>query len=495
MKVTRIISVCNLYVTPSLYLCFRPSTVYFSRSYKMKSIFLKRTSLLIVSATLLLSSFINCKEDKNDNSMLLLLALLAGGNSDAGAAICDGASVQGGNTVLSGNITSSQSLPAYSSSSLNGIVRVKSGATLTFERGSVIFGTAGSALVIEQGAKIVTNGDAAAPVCFTSSKVSGNRAPGDWGGILIVGDGIGSRAAAQNTEGGTGLQYNSGANDNGSSGNLTYTIVEFAGNEVSTGDELNGLSMYVVGSGTTLDHIQVHRHLDDGIEAWGGAWTGKYLLMTGGMDDDLDLDEAFTGKVQFLIAHKYPTSCGGTASTDPHGFEMDGTHSGGTASATSKPTTNVKLSNFTLLGKNVSNGFGARLREGLQGKFSNGAIYGFQSGNIDCVLNIGAGGAATSPTFANVLVEASKGNGNTAACVLPTNGLTSAPVISLGSGDSDNCEFATKPDYQPSGEAAALAGSALSAQSSDSFFIDNTTYGGMVSGLNWAFGWTVYRAR
>lgn len=222
--------------------------------------------------------------------MLLLLALLAGGNSDTGATICDGASVQDGNTVLSGNITSSQSLPAYSSSSLNGIVRVKSGATLTFEKGSVIFGTAGSALVIEQGAKIVTNGDTAAPVCFTSSKVSGNRAPGDWGGILIVGDGIGSRAAAQNTEGGTGLQYNSGANDNGSSGNLTYTIVEFAGNEVSTGDELNGLSMYVVGSGTTLDHIQVHRHLDDGIEAWGGAWTGKYLLMTGGMDDDLDLE-------------------------------------------------------------------------------------------------------------------------------------------------------------------------------------------------------------
>ncbi|EMO54115.1 hypothetical protein LEP1GSC172_3784 [Leptospira noguchii] len=29
IKVTRIISVCNLYVTPSLYLCFRPSTVYF----------------------------------------------------------------------------------------------------------------------------------------------------------------------------------------------------------------------------------------------------------------------------------------------------------------------------------------------------------------------------------------------------------------------------------------------------------------------------------
>ncbi|MDI7195321.1 hypothetical protein M5D10_14185 [Leptospira santarosai] len=462
----------------------------------MKSTFLQRTSLFIVSVALSLSSFVNCKEDKQDNNLLMALILLTGANEDAGAAVCDGTSIQGGNTILSGNITSSQNLAAYSSSSINGIVKVKSGATLTFERGSVIFGTAGSALIIEAGAKIVTKGDASAPVCFTSSKTSGNRAPGDWGGILIVGDGIGSRAAAQNTEGGTGLQYNSGPNDNGSSGSFSYTIVEFAGNEVSPGDELNGMSLYVVGSGTTLDHVQVHRHLDDGIESWGGAWTGKYLLLTGGMDDDLDLDEAFTGKVQFVISHKYPTSCGGTVSTDPHGFEMDGTHSGGTASATSKTTTNVKLSNFTLLGKKVSNGFGARLREGLQGKFTNGIIYGFQSGNIDCILNATAGGPVTSPTFTDVLVEAAKSNGNTAGCVLPSTGLTSLPVVSLGSGDSDNCAFATKPDYQPFGEASAVTTtSALTAQSSDSFFTDNTTYGGMLSGLNWAHGWTVYRAK
>ncbi|MBM9501574.1 hypothetical protein JWG44_15075 [Leptospira sp. 201903071] len=462
----------------------------------MKSTFSQRATLLLVSAALLLSSFANCKEDKEDNTALIVLALLAGtAGENAGSAICDGASIQGTNTVLSGNITASQTFAAYSSTSLSGIVRVKTGATVTFERGAVVFGTAGSALIIEQGAKIVTKGDVLAPVCFTSSKTSGNRGPGDWGGILIIGDGIGSRAAAQNTEGGTGLQYNSGANDTGNSGTLTYTIVEFAGNEVAVGDELNGISMYVVGSGTTLDHVQIHRHLDDGIEAWGGAWTGKYFLMTGGMDDDFDLDEAFTGKVQFLISHKYATSCGGTASTDPHGFEMDGTHSAGTASATAKTTTNVKLSNFTLLGKSVSNGFGARLREGLQGKFTNGAIYGFQSGNIDCVLNATGGGPATAPTFANVLVEASKTNGNTAACTLPSTGLTALPVVSLGSGDSDNCTFTTKPDYQPAGEAAATAGSALTAQSADSFFTDNTTYGGMITGSNWASGWTVYRAK
>ncbi|MBE8394829.1 hypothetical protein IP949_17200, partial [Leptospira borgpetersenii serovar Hardjo-bovis] len=82
-----------------------------------------------------------------------------------------------------------------------------------------------------------------------------------------------------------------------------------------------------------------------------------------------------------------------------------------------------------------------------------------------------------------------------AGCGLPSPGLTSLPVIPLGSGDSDNCAFATKPDYQPAGEASATSTSALTAQSSDSFFTDNTTYGGMLRGLNWAYGWTVYRAK
>ncbi|XDD49279.1 hypothetical protein AB3N59_12765 [Leptospira sp. WS92.C1] len=460
----------------------------------MKSNYSKKASLIFLSATLLLSSFIACKKDKVDNTLVILALLSGGTNPDAGSGICDGALIQGANTILSGNITTDQTLPAFSSSSLSGIVRVKNGATLTFESGSVVFGTAGSALIIEPGGKIVTNGIEAAPVCFTSSKTVGNRAPGDWGGILVVGNAIGSRAAAQNTEGGTGLQYNSGVSDSGTSGSLTYTIVEYAGNEVSAGDELNGISLYVVGSGTALNYVQVHRHLDDGIESWGGAWTGKFLLMTGGQDDDLDLDEAYTGKVQFLISHKYATSCGGTPSTDPHGFEMDGSHSTGTASATVKPGTNVKLSNFTLLGANVSNGFGARLREGLQGTFSNGTLYGFQAGNIDCPAN-GGGGQNTAPTFTDVLVQTGKTTNASAFCAPPTNGLTVLPVISLGSGDSDDCTYATKPDYQPAGEAANAAGSALAAQGADGFFTDNTTYGGMLTGTNWAFGWTVYRAK
>lgn len=91
----------------------------------MESTFSQRTSLFIISVALLLSSFVNCKEDKQDNNLLMALILLTGTNENAGAAICDGASIQGGNTVLSGNITSSQNFAAYSSSSINGIVKVK----------------------------------------------------------------------------------------------------------------------------------------------------------------------------------------------------------------------------------------------------------------------------------------------------------------------------------------------------------------------------------
>lgn len=77
----------------------------------MKSTYSQRVTLLFVSATLLLSSFANCKEDKKDNTALIALALLAAASGEnAGAAICDGASIQGGNTALTGNITSSQKI-------------------------------------------------------------------------------------------------------------------------------------------------------------------------------------------------------------------------------------------------------------------------------------------------------------------------------------------------------------------------------------------------
>ena len=50
------------------------------------------------------------------------------------------------------------------------------------------FTTLGSSLFILRGAKINAVGTADAPIVFTSSRAVGQRQPGDWGGLIIIGN-------------------------------------------------------------------------------------------------------------------------------------------------------------------------------------------------------------------------------------------------------------------------------------------------------------------
>ena len=93
-----------------------------------------------------------------------------------------------------------------------------------------------------------------------------------------------------------------GCNDDDNSGVLQYARVEYAGFKFTPTNELNGLALYGVGRGTTIDHIQVHAGLDDGIEFFGGTVNAKYLYLTANSDDQFDFTESFSGNVQFVIA-------------------------------------------------------------------------------------------------------------------------------------------------------------------------------------------------
>ena len=95
--------------------------------------------------------------------------------------------------VITGDVTASRTLYADTLYTLSGYVKVQNGATLTIQAGTRIIGdtaVAGSSLWILRGAKIEANGTAAAPIVFTSGRLPGNRKPGDWGGIIIIGNGI-----------------------------------------------------------------------------------------------------------------------------------------------------------------------------------------------------------------------------------------------------------------------------------------------------------------
>ncbi len=298
--------------------------------------------------------------------------------------------------TINANVTSSRTLYADTVYVLSGYIKVQNGAVLTIQPGTKVVGdttVAGSSLWILRGARIEANGSAAAPIVFTSQRAPGTRKPGDWGGIVIVGNGIINRTAAPIfTEGGTAgvaEDYSGGTNNDDNSGTLRYVRIEFAGYDISggAGQELNALSMYAVGRGTTLEYVQTMAGLDDSFEWWGGAVDGRYLVSYESGDDHFDATEGYVGRNQFLIALQTqrltPAPGTGTFSSDPRGFEIDGCDpavAGCTLTPTgaSTPYTNPTFANFTMIGPGNLAGFptseGATLRRGAAGLWANGIL-------------------------------------------------------------------------------------------------------------------------
>lgn len=299
--------------------------------------------------------------------------------------------------TISANIAASRTLYADTVYKLSGYVKVVSGAVLTIQPGTRIIGdttVAGSSLWILRGAQIQAVGTAAQPIVFTSARAPGNRKPGDWGGIIIIGNGVINRTGATiNTEGpgATAENYAGGVNNNDNSGTLRYVRIEFAGYDVSgTGQELNSLSSYAVGRGTTYEYIQTMSGLDDSFEWWGGAVDGRYLVSYESGDDHFDWTEGYQGRNQFMIALQTqrlnPAPGTGIFSVDPRGFEGDGCEPGiagctsvATAPGTSTPFSMPVFANFTMIGPgNLAgipvDGDGAVLRRGTGGTFRNGIL-------------------------------------------------------------------------------------------------------------------------
>lgn len=422
---------------------------------------------------------------------------------------------------VSGNITANRTLYADTLYTLSGYVKVQSGATLTIQAGTRLVGdtaTFGSSLWILRGAKIMAEGTANAPIVFTSQRTPGNRKPGDWGGIIIVGNGVINRTGTILTEGPQGVaeNYAGGSNNADNSGVLRYVRIEFAGFDVSGGgnSELNGLSMYAVGSGTTIEYVQVLATLDDSFEWWGGAVDGRYLLSYEPADDHFDPSEGYQGRNQFLIgfqASRLPPAPGtGVLASDPQGFEMDGcSGSGCTNGFRSTPLTDPVFANFVMVGMGnlettSSGGFGAVIRRGTTTIFHNGIIARWKgtgitirdsvTNNLDSVrlnnmilaengLNYDAPTADPAGPFGQ---EAQFAAANHRTAATAASLLTSLNPAAL--------------DWTPTGMATSGGGTVpLPAGRTASFFggtMENTTYVGAVAptGPKWFEGWTVYAA-
>ncbi len=219
--------------------------------------------------------------------------------------------------ILEGNITANTTLDASKRYLIRGKVYVQAPATLTIPAGTILFGekdTDGT-LIINRGAKIDAQGTADSPIIMTSQAPKGFRNRGDWGGVVILGRAYNSNGASATIEGIQGEAgsengaYGPGtgdADDADDSGILRYVRIEFAGIALSQDNELNSLTMGSVGSGTTIDHIQVSYANDDAFEWFGGSVNHKYLIAYSTLDDDFDTDRGYNGKTQFGLIVRDP---------------------------------------------------------------------------------------------------------------------------------------------------------------------------------------------
>lgn len=206
------------------------------------------------------------------------------------------------NVNITGEITSDQHWTSDKTYLLQGFVYVASGATLTIDAGTVIRGERASmgSLIVEPGGKIIANGTVDKPIVFTSNEAAGSRKRGDWGGLIICGKAPLNQGTAQ-IEGGPRTTY--GGNDPAdNSGSLKYVRIEFAGYPFQPNKEINGLTFGAVGSGTTVDYVQVSYSNDDSYEWFGGNVNCKHLIAYRGLDDEFDTDFGYQGKCQFLVS-------------------------------------------------------------------------------------------------------------------------------------------------------------------------------------------------
>jgi len=246
---------------------------------------------------------------------------------------------------VSGSITGARTWDKDTIYRLNSYVRVESGATLTIEAGTVIFGdneTKGT-LIVQTGGKIYANGTAADPIIMTSEKEPGLRNPGDWGGLVICGLATNNIAGGTaELEGGYGA-FHGGTNDADNSGSITYVQICYAGVPINPNEEVNSLTMGSVGSGTVIENVMCAYGLDDSFEFFGGTVNCKNLIAYRGFDDDFDVDNGYVGNVQFCFAVRGQSFADQSGS---NGFEVDNDGAG----SSNTPFTSPTFSNVTEIG-------------------------------------------------------------------------------------------------------------------------------------------------
>lgn len=309
---------------------------------------MKKLILSVLTISTLLTSCVNRDDD--------------GGSNGGSSFVLNSADFKG--TINEGTIT----LNPAETYQLTGALIVEDGASLVIPAGTTVEATGGTSayIAVAQGGKIYVNGTSANPVIMTSAAAT--PAPGDWGGLVICGKAPINKGASAQAEV-SDLSYG-GTVSNDNSGVVQYLRLEYTGATFNNSKEFNGLSLFGVGSGTTVDYVQLHQGNDDGIEFFGGTVAANHLVVTHPTDDAFDWTEGWAGSGNNWYA-KLDNGRG------HRGIEADNLESDNTATPYSNPT----ISNVTVIGNgDGTEDDGFKIRRGTKGDFTNCYLKGWNEG-------------------------------------------------------------------------------------------------------------------
>lgn len=278
---------------------------------------------------------------------------------------------------------------------LDGAVYVNEGQTLTIEPGTVIRarsgqGTNASALVVAAGGQIDASGTADAPIIMTAltddiedpNDLVENGAPvsGEWGGLIIIGRAPTNVSTVTTPVEGLdatdtrGLYGGNDADDN--SGTLRYVSIRHGGTLIGPGNEINGLTLAGVGSGTTIEYVEVFGNQDDGIEWFGGTVNAKYLAVAYCGDDMFDYDLGYNGTNQYVFGLM-------DSEFGDNGGEFDGGSTDLSGSEDAVPFARPTFANMTLIGSGLGAANSSRamtIRDNAGGNYWRSVFYDFENG-------------------------------------------------------------------------------------------------------------------
>src|SRR6185436_6915068 len=369
---------------------------------------------------------------------------------------------------------------------------------------------------IYRDAKIIADGSATSRICCTSAERS--PAPRDFRGVVIAGQdtGHGNHAVM---EGGFDPAYSAfgGTNDAHNSGIIRYVRIEYAGKAVNPGDEVNGLSLYGVGSGTTIDYVQIVRGLDDAFEFFGGTVNCKHLIAYNCADDDFDMDDGYRGRIQFAVSIKDKafTDNKGTTGDISNNFEVDNVNPANGFLLSRTPITFPVLSNFTAIGPNnaagtsADYGWGMRWRRGAKFILANSVVLGGQKGGFrlqeDSTIQYYVEGVSA---FYNSFLNSVGPTFDIQKSLVLSAPLTydSLSIATLTSGDYESTivtDPATvmltdpfnnaNPNLKPAAGSPALSGALFDFGTLSDAFFDKVSYRGALDATtDWTTGWSVW---